>query len=341
VQVGTAGLAGCNDNGLASPDAATAPDASSGADLLVLPDAGAQPDLPPSSVGMPCPTGNECPSGWLCLGQKIARSLPQDGYCTKSCMNDPDCGAGAFCGPPFLNGVNYCWTSCDANMQCAAPHRVCSRRLDGNFDLVKTACIPGNPNAKDGDPCVSFEDCNRSQACLVNPFESPGGLCLTIGCTIGDNTTCAPGGNPQCIAVGGTLNLCLAGCMANGDCRAAEGYVCQGAAPPKSGLCLYPHAKIGDACTKDTDCGLVGSPWHCLTGAPFTNGYCSGIRCDPSDDRTCPTNAHCVDPTPTTPQSGDEFCVKDCTTTADCRVADGYSCKPYDPNHPGMTACLP
>ena len=159
-------------------------------------------------------------------------------------------------------------------------------------------------------------------------------------CTVGDNTTCAKGGNPQCVAIAPNFDICVGGCATDGDCRAAEGYVCYGAMPGKAGVCVYPHANPGASCAKDTECGPAGSPWRCIKG-PFTNGYCSGIGCNPADPRTCPLSSHCADPTPAKPLSGDEFCAKDCATDTECRSAEGYTCKPFDPNNLSLKVCLP
>jgi hypothetical protein len=296
-------------------------------DLTVGPDL-AMPDLiAPLGIGMPCPNGTECAMGQNCLGSRLDPSLPAGGYCTKPCKNDLDCGANAFCGPPLPNAGQICWELCDANGGCGgAPDRVCSRHVSGLIDLVRSACIPGNPNAKDGAACKSWGDCNRDQLCQANPFEAPNGECLTVGCTQGMSATCSPamGNAAQCLALGGNT-VCIPTCAMASDCRMAEGYVC--AMIANTMLCVFPHNAPGSSCMNDATCGPP--PWRCLMGGSFPNGYCSGAlgTCSPTAANSCPNNTHCYDPTPNMPNNGDQYCTRDCAADTDCRMADGYRCR--------------
>ena len=71
-------------------------------------------------------------------------------------------------------------------------------------------------------------------------------------------------------------------------------------------------AVIGAACQADGDCGAGGA---CLD---LPGGYCSLGGCDTT---ACPTGSSCWG-------LGDlgNFCLKDCTATAECRGGDGYIC---------------
>jgi hypothetical protein len=227
---------------------------------------------------------------------------------------------------------NLCFKGCGARGDCGA-HQVCSRRLNGGFDLVKTACIPGNDHAFDGSPCTTFGDCTENQFCSTNPFTTPGGMCVTIGCTPQNDATCAPGGDGICFGMG-TTSLCLDGCSVANDCRTADHYSCVDPGNGKK-VCVVVHADPGAACGTDADCGPAGTPWRCLMTAKFPNGYCSGApgSCAPGGGADqCPDKAQCFDPTPAQPGNGDEFCAKNCNVAGDCRTGEGYQCVPADPN---------
>ena len=300
------------------------------------PDLAIPPDLAGivTIIGTDCPLGNECGMGVTCLSSKLSAALPEGGFCTKQCIKDDDCGPGAFCGPSLPGLGPICYADCASNGGCMAANRVCSRRFAGFGDLVKSACLPGNRNARDGAPCKTFGDCNRNQACLNNPFDQPGGYCVTFGCTLGDNTTCspAPGNAGLCIVpVQQGLNACLPACGSVSDCRGAENYGCNAILPMGQGptVCNFQHAPPGAACVNDKGCGADNTPWKCLTSAKFPKGYCSGPLggCDVAHSAdTCPNGAHCYDPTPKAVGSGDEFCTADCKMESDCRVGDGYHC---------------
>lgn len=295
----------------ASPPDAPPPDASP-------PDAA--PPLTP--IGQPCPTGTECPTmmGSICLDEDDG--FPGEGYCSLGCTADADCGPGAFCSPDLGGGGRLCFAACGPAGTCDAG-RVCGQFLGGFLDLGQPACVPGNAAAIDGSACSGFFSCNADQGCISNPFSLPGGYCVTVGCTVGDDSTCAPGGDGRCIPQG-MGGLCVDGCTTAADCRTAEGYTCVTAAPGTQ-ICLYPAAGPGAPCTDATECGPAGSPWQCLTGAGFPGGYCGATGCDPADEQTCPLDATCYDATPGA-LDGTEFCGRNCTSNMDCRM--GYQCLP-------------
>lgn len=332
--------AACTDNGLSTGgailDLAPPPDLAVPADLAIPPDLAIGPDLVVvSTVGRACPMGTECDPGQLCLGPKLNPALPPVGYCTRSCTSDNDCGPGAFCSPPIPNAGSLCFANCGPNDACPQG-QVCGHRLSGTFDLLRTACLPGNPNARDGSSCSTFGDCNRNQACLVNPFDNPGGYCITLGCTLGNDLTCspAPGNDARCADLGG-LTGCIDTCKMASDCRQIEKYACLPLGNGLPSVCVLPNAGAGAACAADAQCGPAGTPWRCLTGASFPKGYCGNANCRVGDETTCPQRSHCYDPTPARPGSGDEFCARDCAADADCRVADGYTCQTIGMNLKG------
>jgi hypothetical protein len=261
------------------------------------------------------------------------------------CTADADCGQDASCSPTPIGPAGsprLCFQRCYAGAAgCAgAPARVCADDLGGMLQLGQLACVPGDSTKVDGSPCDGhLGDCNAGQVCASNPFEFPGGMCLTFGCTVGDDSTCAPGGDGRCINAGGPT-LCVDPCTSGAMCRTGEGYACAPLPGLGYDICYFPHAAPGAACTGDAMCGPAGSPWRCLTGAAFPGGYCSGAAgtCDPMDGNSCPFHSICHDPSPA---PGNQYCVAGCMADGDCRMAEGYQCLPLDPTMPmGPRGCL-
>jgi hypothetical protein len=91
---------------------------------------------------------------------------------------------------------------------------------------------------------------------------------------------------------------------------------------------------VGDPCQHDQDCNVLvfGAPAGvCLVQSPFTNGYCSANigECPAGSGAPlpCPMGTTCIAPgIPAT--QGQDYCVKNCASNADCRASDGYTCCP-------------
>ncbi len=221
--------------------------------------------------------------GLLCLDETLNPGLPAGGYCSKTRTSDADRGWDSFCSPMTPGGgPRLCFQACatDETACTGYPARICSQFVFG-LDLGQPACLWGNPVAEDGSPCDDAGDCNAGQGCLSNPFDVPGGLCLTFGCTVGDNTTCV---GPDSICVdtgggGGPGTICLDTCTTSTDCRDAEGYACIMPPGVPVSFCFYPAGDAGDSCAASTECGpvqpvgvphgrhvprrlLLGSAWH-------------------------------------------------------------------------------
>ncbi|MSP58776.1 MAG: hypothetical protein EXR72_00260 [Myxococcales bacterium] len=333
-------FAACDNGGLGTgtTDGAIPSDLAVAAaeDLPPPPDLAPAPDLtPPSSIGQACPVGNECPMGMVCLDETFNPLFAPTGYCTKSCAADADCGGGAFCSPSLGGGPRFCLLACGPGDACPVG-RVCTKRLAGFIPLPRPACLNGNAMAKDGSACTTYGDCNKNQGCLSNPFSLPGGLCVTFGCTVGNNATCLAGGDGVCIQAD-QETLCIDGCNLTADCRVNEGYTCTPFPNLLIKACLFPNAGAGTACKSDVDCGPKGSLWRCLTGDAknFPGGYCGAAKgsCDPKNESACPFDSLCYDPTPAMPKSGDDFCARTCGSDNDCRKAEGYKCLLVDPKN--------
>lgn len=291
-------------------------------------DAGPELDAgTPTRVGEPCASDTACAPGLFCLDEDEDEFLPADGYCTAPCVSDADCGPGAVCTPAIDDeGVRLCVATCDDDRGCGRPNHICHDRLIGLVEPSRPFCFPGDAAAVDGDPCDTISDCNASSLCFQNPFDFPEGYCVTLGCTEGDDTTCAPGGDGICVTFGGDLGVCLDGCdPAVGSCRETEGYVCLDVLADGSlNVCAYPAEDTGNPCERDDDCGPP--PWECVTGVFFPGGYCGARACDPDDEATCPQDSICHDPDPEA--VGDEVCIRECEATDECRVGEGYECVP-------------
>jgi hypothetical protein len=205
---------------------------------------------------------------------------------------------------------------------------------------------------------------------ILGFVELPGGYCSAT-CT--SSTECGPGG--ECATI---LGMCLATCISSSDCREAEGYECAELPLMGGGPYCLPGSSspeptedtstdsiadapldtsadtltdepqdvppevepgpgyVGDACGTDGDCDEYPSPAPtCMTDLggflPLPGGYCSAVDC--AGDAECGSGANCVD------FLGTSYCLKSCTSAAECRVSEGYDCMSL-PLGAGDTYCL-
>jgi hypothetical protein len=297
-------------------------------------------------IGGPCVNDTECDSApaagdGLCLRGAIgARVWPAVGYCTNKvgvCVEDVDCGAGNVCAT--LQGASLCLRAC-AVADCVCPgDQLCANTL-GSDALDKDACLPGDAAAVDGDPCASFGDCSEGSACLVDgDLEYPGGQCMQVGCTLGNDATCTHGTDSKCVDPGllPSVTGCVDGCAIDADCRIAEGYRCVDAGGPTGRFCRHPQ--VGDACAAVADCG-PDVTWSCLIGASFLGGMCTL-------DGACPTAGSSTGCTSgssvcTDPAAGSNHCVDACPgpleTRSTCRMT--YRCRDVDPGGTTVLGCV-
>jgi len=256
--------------------------------------------------------------GWPAGGYCVNKIDLVSADCSNGCHTDADCGADNVC--ISVGGCNACAPACCAGDACPGA-QVCTDTLIGG-PLGKTACLPGSSTAIDGATCAGFSDCAVGSICFADQWENPAGQCTTVGCTVGDDATCATGGDGHCVDLPTitTGTGCVDRCAADGDCRMADGYRCfDGGAAGK--YCRHPQT--GDGCAANADCGQLGL-WQCLTGPSYPGGYCTPIpQCSPANGLGCtPGSSVCFDPAgaPT------PYCVDRCTGTGQgtCRV--GYTC---------------
>lgn len=323
----------------ASNDAPRPPDAAP-------PDATACPAPAAGDVGGACAINADCAAAGFEGLCQVANNgdqfhWPAEGFCFRTCDTTADCGAGAFCTTisgnqaralgfaPAADEFKVCFPECCEGNRCS-PGRVCGDAIYGFITLEQDACFPGDGAATDGDTCEEFADCNVSSDCRDGDIEDPNGMCITMGCTVGDDSTCAPGGDGHCIAdqIPGQafgLPVCVDTCDTDADCRIADGYTCRDETAAGLGKFCW-HAQIGDACTSDADCG--GGALTCDTAQP--GGSCT-LACDV--DTPCPDGDICVDP-----GNGDpSFCADRCATSDPIPCRTGYSCVV---STGGKSACL-
>ena len=104
---------------------------------------------------------------------------------------------------------------------------------------------------------------------------------------------------------------------------------------------------IGSACTMDTECTepadatcqtTVGSG---MFSYEFPGGYCTAECTAMSGSAECGAGAECV--SVGFGGFGASFCAKTCSSDADCRIEDGYSCQapPLMVGGGSSTYCLP
>ena len=134
---------------------------------------------------------------------------------------------------------------CAADGDCATGE-VCDR------DNAGGRCAP-SPTNKTGTPCTNTSECgtdSRAACATASGDAYPGGYCTMEPCN--DIEVCPPGAT--CVAIGGETPACFRACKVDGDCRTAEGYVCQlFVTTPPIGFGPVDHA-CAFPCTRDPDC---------------------------------------------------------------------------------------
>jgi hypothetical protein len=184
-------------------------------------------------VGQACKADGDCEGGrclttqWESAG---GEALP-GGYCSGRCLEDAQCGAGAFCGhglPGPLTG--NCQRSCKSDADCAR---------DG-YRCRGVACVPAAdplPDGKVGKACKDDADCgDRRGSCAAalpadgiysttrERWPAPGGYCTS---TCLDSSDCGAGGVCllQALDDNAASTVCYARCSSQDDCR--DGYSCR------------------------------------------------------------------------------------------------------------------
>lgn len=217
-----------------------------------------------------------------------------------------------------------------------------------------------NPPGSIGAECSSDVDCTDEGAfCLSDPGLLPNGYCSMTclsgeGCPAGSTCLqlsrteaycfddCDPDAESrQCRSGYGCTRpgpsfpaaVCIGGCTDDSDCSTglrcdSEGVV--------GGACYSPEAHLGDACTEDETCPMGGFCYaEAFSGWP--TGACIALGCDLASNAGCSGDAQCL---PSPFGGGGGMCVDGCSSDADCRMEEGYACRPST-THPERMACQP
>jgi hypothetical protein len=284
-------LAGaCGDD----EDSGGSPDASNGSGGSQAMDSST--GLADDTAGKACTSNAECPGG-TCATQIAAAMIGQmaaapGGYCTATCLNSDQCGAGALCTaliPDVVEGT--CLGTCTAPSDCRDEYICTGGATFGNV-VIPDTCRPRPDTDQLGDDvagkaCEAAEDCEGGQCLTMRPLvgELPGGYCS--GACLED-AHCGAGGVCMPSILGGA-GSCYEACAADGDCT-REGYRCRPLGGDLRGCTVaadpLPDNTTGKACASDADCG--GAEGSCASEVPqaglpgsigFTDpapgGYCT------------------------------------------------------------------
>ena len=158
------------------------------------------------AVGSPCTDASQCSGGTIASCFGYAQNFV-NGYCTRICDRNSDCGQGSHC-----NRYGYCVDTCTSDNTCPADQR-CN---DSDRDGVNECFIFSDGNGAVGDPCTSISDCagGDNGRCLYDPTipNLATGYC-TLLCGLGQ-ATC--GADATCW----DEDFCVDDCVRNNDCRA-------------------------------------------------------------------------------------------------------------------------
>ena len=303
----------------------------------------------PGSVGGACTTDGQCDSatgagdGFCLRGRAGDAVWPAEGYCVNRidmCVVDADCGTGNLCArvEDPAGAFRVCLLGCAASGCICGPGQICQASVGGvSLQAGQMACVPGDAAAADGAACAGIADCGADSVCRDDAFEYPGGQCQRVGCSVGDDATCALVGDGHCvdgrdISAGVlTSNICVDACTTDSDCRMAEGYRCFDGGGSAGRFCRHPHA--GDACAVDSDCGDAAA-WDCKIGLTYPGGMCTpttGCPAPGSATGCTPGSSACYESF--LPGAVDNVCVARCGgpvgTAAGCRT--GYVCRDVNP----------
>ncbi len=332
-----------------------------------------------------CPTGYTCqnasPSGKACLppvgsadlckfctdGSQCSTGMcvtngPQN-WCTRTCMQDADCGAGYACidgtGSKVCAPTSSCNSQCTSNAQCA----------------VGYACQNGSCTATGapGDRCELSVFCQPCSMCILASSASSEAYCRPCcggangggACNNCNRTTCQSG--QECFGVQNSNDAVCISSQGAGQCQACDaitpceaGLTCDGfrckpacsLANPGSctacyagaggqGLCACPDevAQTGQACGNTPNGLRVCKTGNACVGSPAT----CRAQCTLGDDASCPGGQVCEG------VEGKPVCIPADIAGQRCSSCEnGSGCGPglvcwsgrcYEACTPGVSAC--
>jgi hypothetical protein len=260
----------------------------------------------------------------------------------------------------------------DTNNDGAADALAVDTNSEAFCDKKTFRCAhPGTAKVETGHACARVDDCGANDECLsgesvAGGLDFPDGYCTTLGCDVkgrecnGQGAVCAP--LRPILASGSDTSLCLMSCKvgaepeelrvgANGHglgCR--EGYRCHynGGDGADDGVCvggLYNDVKTnngGKACKSNAECyspyGMGACLQYSATEARIQapTGTCTILDCNAPGipDDICGVGSECI-----AFASDVTFCIKNCSTAAEC--AAGYACTDDDADPSTPSVCFP
>jgi len=220
--------------------------------------------------------------------------------CTRECLDDCDCPAGAFCAA-VDDSLSVCAPGVSS---CAAPEDGGSTPADGG-----SAVDAGPSGGGAGAACTEDADCgdvrsaggtgpspeNRTvpQECWTEAASGfPGGLCSMTGCAMNFRRDPCPT-DTACIGLG-SGSACLPTCDDSSDCRA--GWACRddvdADGPAHEKVCWFPcpGAPCGDGftCASDGTCVEETEPPGPLDGCTSWSDWSCVDRSPSLCSCTCP-----------------------------------------------------
>jgi hypothetical protein len=318
-----------------------------------------------------CTEGDICTSGACspgpnkcgCLGEEDCAEVDDDNLCNGSLTCDESLSPPAcvidletivVCNDPAPN-LCLAWTCNPATGKCITEPTSDGESCDDDDDCTTDdKCAAGEctgyyiPACGVGAPCVKWDDCVNGLTCFDG---MPGGYCTMLNCKIAE----CPGGS-QCSPINdGQLQVCMALCDSNSDCREEFGHGCTGGGGCWCGeeicqaedpFCIGEVKGICNACGSTlepdkVDCSLQDQFCYlgeCVDCVPQCDGKeCGGDGCD-SLCGICQNGDIClaIASTCCTPDCVDKVCGADgcggscgeCGELATCMLESGTCCTP-------------
>jgi hypothetical protein len=262
---------------------------------------GAVSSLP--DLGKVCKADSECTGGTICLTAtaKILNAAegPANGYCSKACTHDSDCGStGACLGVDSkLNGAQYCFQTCTFGGPPGTSK--CHGRMDVGCLTLIDADATTTPPTPQLDVCLPI--CSQDSDCPGRKCDVGTGFCgdtAAPGDLLGSHCTIDPDGGAStcagaCLPIGGAMPgtraasfcsmLCVLGSTNSCNWVGAGASLTSGG---PHGVCALGagNAEIGDIgfCTQEcdtvADCSDktdTGGMCDTTYMADIGHGYCS------------------------------------------------------------------
>jgi hypothetical protein len=277
-------------------------------------DAGTASDvgqLDSNPIGQLCAASADCQKQGLPKCQ-VTNAALGEGFCTKPCASDGDCGANRFCnviGKELVCTTARFCNACTSSADCSKQAPLCLQDKTGRSYCTKK-CAPGDGSCAPGASCTAYGKGVNENACQPDYGSCSGDGSQCTPCT--GQADCSPG--TQCYTSTDTgERFCAKTCQPGASGACAPGYGCEpmtGKWAP--GLCLKV---IGE--------DLIAT---CAKG---DKGFCDECQ----EDYQC-ASKRCV------AKDGEKFCAeaKPCAGNSDCPYGgEATFCVPTDKG----PACAP